>query len=619
MSSGHEETIAIKAIFGDDTRRFTMPSAATFEELRGQIEKRFLIVGKHVCFKFRDDENEWCSLMNDEDLAEAQAIAKQLNPPILRIQINVLVELTDTPAPAGADAELEKLREAIRQACAILDMPFEQIVASLNAFDLVGEAERFKRFFGEHGLQHLFANFTREEHGDHDEAPRAEAVHHGVTCDVSNQCPIRGTRYHKIGEDYDLCEAEFVKLSADERKNFEAIPFPRPAFRRCHGGGWMPGSMRGMFGGLGGRGCGKFGGPPFGGRGFGKKGKGGKGCKWGWFQGGQPQQSAVNTLSARFVADVSLPDGTVVTAGNSFTKTWRLRNDGALPWPETVGLVFVKGDQLHLDNVQAVEAVVPGEEVEVSVSMIAPEAPGRYVSFWRLSAAAEAERDRPHNWLQAPFGQRVWVQIIVSEDGRCDFVEETTTEEAEPSLDAPSKAQAGQDQDAAADATIQHLKEAVDPLCRAFGVPPEMAQTALPMLANLIGSEKALHQFVSKLTEGSSATAASAASTQPTPTENTPAEPENTPIEPVNTPAEPEATNMKSTPVETASVEPTPYAELVYQTATTAEPSPTDAKIKQLNDMGFLDESENRAALEKADGEVHRAIDLLMWESVTME
>lgn len=613
MSSGHEETIAIKAIFEDDARRFTMSSAATFEELRGQIEKRFQIVGKRVCLKFRDDENEWCSLMNDEDLVEAQAIAKQLNPPILRIQINVLVELADTSAPAGADAELEKLREAIRQACAILDMPFEQIVASLNAFDLVGEAERFKRFFGEHGLQHLFANCTREDHGDHSqyEGPHAEALHHGVTCDVSNQCPIRGTRYHKIGEDYDLCEAEFVKLSADERKNFEAIPFPRPAFRRCHGGGWMPGSMRGMFGGLGGRGCGKFGGPPFGGRGFGKKGKGGKGGKWGWFQGGQSQQSAASTLSARFVADVSLPDGTIVTAGNSFTKTWRLRNDGALPWPETVGLVFVKGDQLHLDNVQAVEAVAPGEEVEVSVSMIAPEAPGRYVSFWRLSAAAEAERDRPQHWLQAPFGQRVWVQIIVSEDGRCDFVEETH-QDAEPSLDGPSKAPpTGQEQDAAADATIQHLKEAVDPLCRAFGVPPEMAQTALPMLANLIGSEKPLCQLVSQLTAASSASAAPGAPSELKPTENTAAEPENTPAEPDNTPAEPEATDM---PPESAE-----SVELLQQTAMAAEPSPIDAKIKQLNDMGFLDESENRAALEKADGEVHRAIDLLMWESVTME
>jgi hypothetical protein len=39
--------------------------------------------------------------------------------------------------------------------------------------------------------------------------------------------------------------------------------------------------------------------------------------------------------------------------------------------------------------------------------------------------------------------------------------------------------------------------------------------------------------------------------------------------------------------------------------------------------MGFLNEAENRrrrrAAIEKAEGEVHRAIDLLMWETVSAE
>ena len=48
-------------------------------------------------------------------------------------------------------------------------------------------------------------------------------------------------------------------------------------------------------------------------------------------------------------------------------------------------------------------------------------------------------------------------------------------------------------------------------------------------------------------------------------------------------------------------------------------PGSIEEKLKQLHDMGFLNELENRAAIEKADGEVHRAIDLLMWESVTAE
>jgi len=35
-----------------------------------------------------------------------------------------------------------------------------------------------------------------------------------------------GCRYHKMGEDYDLCQAEFVKLSEAEQALFEAILAP---------------------------------------------------------------------------------------------------------------------------------------------------------------------------------------------------------------------------------------------------------------------------------------------------------------------------------------------------------------------------------------------------------
>lgn len=43
-----------------------------------------------------------------------------------------------------------------------------------------------------------------------------------------------------------------------------------------------------------------------------------------------------------------------------------------------------------------------GEEIEISVEFIAPEFPGRYISYWR-TATPSGER----------FGQRVWVLIQV--------------------------------------------------------------------------------------------------------------------------------------------------------------------------------------------------------------
>merc|ERR1712196_465981 len=47
-----------------------------------------------------------------------------------------------------------------------------------------------------------------------------------IICDKTNQ-PIVGVRYHKTGEDYDLCEAEFQKLSPLDQAAFERIEKPQ--------------------------------------------------------------------------------------------------------------------------------------------------------------------------------------------------------------------------------------------------------------------------------------------------------------------------------------------------------------------------------------------------------
>jgi len=56
--------------------------------------------------------------------------------------------------------------------------------------------------------------------------PAHHAVHHGVVCDISGMNPIKGTRYQMAGYDYDLCEAEFNKLSADDKSNYVTIATP---------------------------------------------------------------------------------------------------------------------------------------------------------------------------------------------------------------------------------------------------------------------------------------------------------------------------------------------------------------------------------------------------------
>ncbi len=111
-------------------------------------------------------------------------------------------------------------------------------------------------------------------------------------------------------------------------------------------------------------------------------------------------------LAARFVTDVTVPDGTVFAPNASFTKTWRLRNVGACTWTTAFVVYFDEGDAMGAPpQVNLPHAVEPGETVDVSVDMQAPASPGTYKGYWKLrsdtgqSFGIGDEADRPF-WVE---------------------------------------------------------------------------------------------------------------------------------------------------------------------------------------------------------------------------
>lgn len=93
--------------------------------------------------------------------------------------------------------------------------------------------------------------------------------------------------------------------------------------------------------------------------------------------------------SAEFVADVTVPDDTVITAGEAFTKTWRLRNNGTSTWTLDYKLVFSHGDDMQSPAQTSIPIQVPpGETVDIFVELTAPDQAGEYVSHWMLMNAA---------------------------------------------------------------------------------------------------------------------------------------------------------------------------------------------------------------------------------------
>lgn len=88
----------------------------------------------------------------------------------------------------------------------------------------------------------------------------------------------------------------------------------------------------------------------------------------------------------KFVADVTVEDGTVFPPNNQFTKTWRLQNIGLCSWTSDYLLVFDRGDRMDGPTaVQIGKTVNPGESVDLSVPLVSPLDPGNYRGYWKLS------------------------------------------------------------------------------------------------------------------------------------------------------------------------------------------------------------------------------------------
>jgi hypothetical protein len=93
---------------------------------------------------------------------------------------------------------------------------------------------------------------------------------------------------------------------------------------------------------------------------------------------------------ARFVRDVTVPDGTDFAPGEKFTKTWRLLNTGTCPWTANYALIFVDGDRLGAPDVLKFtdRDVPPGAEVDVSVELTAPGDTGEFQADFQLQNAS---------------------------------------------------------------------------------------------------------------------------------------------------------------------------------------------------------------------------------------
>ena len=107
--------------------------------------------------------------------------------------------------------------------------------------------------------------------------------------------------------------------------------------------------------------------------------------------------------------DATIDDDTEISPGKSFTKIWRLSNEGSCTWSKDYAAVWFSGEKLgEALSVPLGRQVRPGESVEISVDMVSPATAGTYQSNWKLRNAGGVLFGIGPNG-DAPF----WVRIVV--------------------------------------------------------------------------------------------------------------------------------------------------------------------------------------------------------------
>lgn len=95
-------------------------------------------------------------------------------------------------------------------------------------------------------------------------------------------------------------------------------------------------------------------------------------------------------LRATYIADVTIPDGTVLAPNAPFVKTWRIRNDGTCTWEAGYQLVYADGNQMSGPAAVNIPSASPNQTIDVSVNLAAPGTSGDYTGRWRLRATNNA-------------------------------------------------------------------------------------------------------------------------------------------------------------------------------------------------------------------------------------
>ncbi len=126
--------------------------------------------------------------------------------------------------------------------------------------------------------------------------------------------------------------------------------------------------------------------------------------------GPSPTVVSGGTDKVSFVADVTIPDGSILAPNTPFKKTWRIKNIGSSTWTNKYSLVFVSGNKMNGPDSQLLTSTVgPNTTFDISVDLTSPAATGTYRGYWML------KNDKGATFgIGALYDKAWWVDISVT-------------------------------------------------------------------------------------------------------------------------------------------------------------------------------------------------------------
>jgi hypothetical protein len=98
--------------------------------------------------------------------------------------------------------------------------------------------------------------------------------------------------------------------------------------------------------------------------------------------------TAVGCADSIFLEDITIPDGTEVTASTVFQKIWRMKNTGTCDWTGGYKFAFAYGTKFGVGsltlNLTSATAVPPDGSKDFGFDLTAPSIPNTYTGCWKM-------------------------------------------------------------------------------------------------------------------------------------------------------------------------------------------------------------------------------------------